>query len=128
MRDHVQLKSEEVVFERSQGNAFLVEEIVAAVDGGADPGDLPPSLRDVLLARTETVSDPAQQILRTRDNIPSVLANDVERQPTPTTCLAHRAKVRRLFRAVAEHQRPCRSLRQRSARNELFEIDRIQNH
>jgi hypothetical protein len=36
-----------VVFERSQGNAFLVEEIVAAVDGGADPGGRPPSLRDV---------------------------------------------------------------------------------
>jgi DNA-binding CsgD family transcriptional regulator len=53
-----------VVFERSQGNAFLVEEILAAVDGGADPGDLPPSLRDVLLARTETVSDDAQRVLR----------------------------------------------------------------
>ncbi len=53
-----------VVFERSQGNAFLVEEIVAAVDAGADPGDLPPSLRDVLLARTETVSEPAQRVLR----------------------------------------------------------------
>jgi DNA-binding CsgD family transcriptional regulator/tetratricopeptide (TPR) repeat protein len=55
----------DVVFERSQGNAFLVEEILAAVDGGADPGDLPPSLRDVLLARTETVSEAAQRILRT---------------------------------------------------------------
>jgi DNA-binding CsgD family transcriptional regulator/tetratricopeptide (TPR) repeat protein len=55
----------DVVFERSQGNAFLVEEILAAVDSGADPGDLPPSLRDVLLARTETVSDSAQRILRT---------------------------------------------------------------
>jgi len=53
-----------VVFERSQGNAFLVEEIIAAVDGGADPGELPPSLRDVLLARTETVSEAAQRILR----------------------------------------------------------------
>jgi DNA-binding CsgD family transcriptional regulator/tetratricopeptide (TPR) repeat protein len=55
----------DVVFERSQGNAFLVEEIVAAVDGGADPGDLPPLLRDVLLARTERVSDTAQRVLRT---------------------------------------------------------------
>ena len=55
----------DVVFERSQGNAFLVEEILAAVDSGADPGDIPPSLRDVLLARTETVSDTAQRILRT---------------------------------------------------------------
>jgi DNA-binding CsgD family transcriptional regulator/tetratricopeptide (TPR) repeat protein len=54
-----------VVFERSQGNAFLVEEIVAAVDGGADPGGLPPSLRDVLLVRTETVSEAAQRVLQT---------------------------------------------------------------
>jgi predicted ATPase len=53
-----------VVFERSQGNAFLVEEILAAVDVGAEPGDLPPGLRDVLLARTETVSDDAQRVLR----------------------------------------------------------------
>ena len=55
----------DVVFGRSQGNAFLVEEILAAVEGGADPGDISPSLRDVLLARTETVSDAAQRILRT---------------------------------------------------------------
>jgi DNA-binding CsgD family transcriptional regulator/tetratricopeptide (TPR) repeat protein len=55
----------DVVFERSQGNAFLVEEILAAVDRGADPGDLPPSLRDVLLTRTETLSEAAQQVLRT---------------------------------------------------------------
>jgi DNA-binding CsgD family transcriptional regulator/tetratricopeptide (TPR) repeat protein len=55
----------DVVYERSQGNAFLVEEILAAVDSGADPGDLPPSLRDVLLARTETVSEAAQRVLRT---------------------------------------------------------------
>ncbi|GAA5189780.1 LuxR family transcriptional regulator [Rugosimonospora acidiphila] len=54
----------EVVFERSQGNAFLVEEILAAVDSGADPGELPPSLRDMLLARTETVSEAAQRVLR----------------------------------------------------------------
>jgi DNA-binding CsgD family transcriptional regulator/tetratricopeptide (TPR) repeat protein len=55
----------DVVFERSQGNAFLVEEILAATDSGADPYELPPSLRDVLLTRTETVSDVAQRILRT---------------------------------------------------------------
>ncbi|WP_030436674.1 ATP-binding protein [Actinoplanes subtropicus] len=54
----------DLVFDRSQGNAYLVEEILAAVEGGADPGDLPPSLRDVLLARSESVSEPAQQVLR----------------------------------------------------------------
>jgi hypothetical protein len=55
----------DVVFERSQGNAFLVEEILAATDSGADPRELPPSLRDVLLARTETVSEASQRVLRT---------------------------------------------------------------
>ena len=57
----------DLVFERSEGNAFLVEEIVAAVDGDAglrELHELPPRLRDVLLARTETVSEPAQRVLR----------------------------------------------------------------
>lgn len=43
------------VFDRSEGNAFLVEEIVGIVrsDGSAK---LPPSLRDLLLARIERLS------------------------------------------------------------------------
>jgi DNA-binding CsgD family transcriptional regulator/tetratricopeptide (TPR) repeat protein len=53
------------VYERSEGNAFLVEEILGAVRSGADPDYLPPSLRDVLLARTERLSAPAQEVLRT---------------------------------------------------------------
>ncbi len=62
---HPQRRFTDVVFERSQGNAFLVEEILAAVDSGADPATCRPSLRDVLLARTETVSEAAQRVLRT---------------------------------------------------------------
>jgi predicted ATPase/DNA-binding CsgD family transcriptional regulator len=54
----------ESVFERSEGNAFLVEEIFGAVRAGADPYDLPPSLRDVLLTRAEQLSDAGQRILR----------------------------------------------------------------
>lgn len=51
------------VYERSEGNAFLVEEVLEIVrDGGA--GRLSPSLRDVLLARIERVSPDAQQVLR----------------------------------------------------------------
>ncbi|MDQ1487074.1 MAG: hypothetical protein QOJ62_2767, partial [Actinomycetota bacterium] len=41
----------DVIFDRSGGNAFLVEELVGVVQAGGDPTDLPPSLRDVLLAR-----------------------------------------------------------------------------
>src|SRR5262249_41282335 len=48
------------VHTRSEGNAFLVEEILGAVQNGADPDQLPLSLRDVLLARTERL-DPSTQ-------------------------------------------------------------------
>jgi predicted ATPase/DNA-binding NarL/FixJ family response regulator len=55
----------DLVFDRSEGNAFLVEEILGAVHTGADPHDLPPSLRAVLLARAEQLSEAAQRLLRT---------------------------------------------------------------
>jgi tetratricopeptide (TPR) repeat protein len=52
------------VHERSEGNAFLVEEILGAVQGGADPDQLPVSLRDVLLARVERLDPSTQRLLR----------------------------------------------------------------
>jgi DNA-binding CsgD family transcriptional regulator/tetratricopeptide (TPR) repeat protein len=54
----------ERVLERSEGNAFLVEETLGAVRGGADPDVLSPSLRDVLLARAERLSASTQALLR----------------------------------------------------------------
>ena len=54
----------DLVHERSEGNAFLVEEILGAVQSGADPDQLPLSLRDVLLARVERLSPAAQRLLR----------------------------------------------------------------
>src|SRR3954469_13337463 len=54
----------DLVHERSEGNAFLVEEILGAVQSGADPDQLPLSLRDVLLARVERLSPVAQRLLR----------------------------------------------------------------
>jgi DNA-binding CsgD family transcriptional regulator len=48
------------VHERSEGNPFFAEELVAA---GAD-GPLPDSLRDALLLRTDALSEQAQEILR----------------------------------------------------------------
>src|SRR3954453_3880025 len=54
----------DLVHERSEGNAFLVEEILGAVQSGADPAQLPLSLRDVLLARVERLSPTAQRLLR----------------------------------------------------------------
>jgi tetratricopeptide (TPR) repeat protein len=47
---------------RSGGNAFFVEELAASAPGAG--GQLPPSLRDTLLARIELLADPAQQVLR----------------------------------------------------------------
>jgi len=55
----------EVVFDRSEGNAFFVEELVRTVREGADEHELPPSLRDVLMSRAERLSGPAQRLLRT---------------------------------------------------------------
>src|SRR3954469_19158156 len=54
----------DLVHERSEGNAFLVEEILGAVQSGADPDQLPLSLRDVLLTRVERLTPPAQRLLR----------------------------------------------------------------
>jgi tetratricopeptide (TPR) repeat protein len=55
----------DLVFDRSEGNAFFVEELVRTVRDGAQETDLPPSLRDVLLSRAEELSGPAQRLLRT---------------------------------------------------------------
>jgi ATP/maltotriose-dependent transcriptional regulator MalT len=55
----------DVVFDRSEGNAFFVEELVRTVREGSAEQELPPSLRDVLLDRAERLSPPAQRLLRT---------------------------------------------------------------
>src|SRR4029077_1308537 len=54
-----------LVFERSEGIPLFVEELLGAVrDGGLDHGYLPPSLRDVVLARADLLSESAQHVLR----------------------------------------------------------------
>jgi predicted ATPase len=53
----------EPVYERSEGNPFYAEQLLAA--GGGDARDaLPATLADVLLARIQALGDPAQQVLR----------------------------------------------------------------
>jgi DNA-binding CsgD family transcriptional regulator/tetratricopeptide (TPR) repeat protein len=56
--DHV-----ERIHTRSEGNPFYAEQLLAA--GAADAEiELPPTLADVLLARIQALTEPAQQVLR----------------------------------------------------------------
>jgi predicted ATPase len=50
------------IFERSEGNPFYAEQLLAAGAGEADVG-LPSTLTDVLLARVQGLAEPAQQVL-----------------------------------------------------------------
>lgn len=52
----------DLVFDRSEGNAFLVEEMLVVVESGG--AEVPPSVRDVLLARVDRLSEPTQRVLR----------------------------------------------------------------
>ena len=55
----------DLVFDRSGGNAYLVEELAGVIRRGGDPADLPPSLGDVLLSGVDSMSVAAQRLLRT---------------------------------------------------------------
>jgi DNA-binding CsgD family transcriptional regulator len=54
----------ELLYERSEGNAFLIEEILGALQEGASADALPMTLRDVLLVRAERLSTPTLRLLR----------------------------------------------------------------
>ncbi|MFF5286447.1 AAA family ATPase [Streptomyces sp. NPDC013171] len=54
----------EEVFERSDGNAFFVEELVVSHEAGCAPGQLSDSLRDLLLVRVEMLPEGAQRVAR----------------------------------------------------------------
>ncbi|WP_370415026.1 AAA family ATPase [Streptomyces fradiae] len=52
------------VFERSDGNAFFVEELVASHESGCAATALSDSLRDLLLVRVEALPEAAQRVVR----------------------------------------------------------------
>jgi DNA-binding CsgD family transcriptional regulator len=52
------------IFERSDGNAFFVEELACSIEAGCRAG-LSDSLRDLLLVRVEALPEDAQQVVRT---------------------------------------------------------------
>ncbi len=63
--EHPEAELVESIAERSEGIPLFVEELLGAVRGGRIEQDfLPPSLRDVVLARTELLSTNGQHILR----------------------------------------------------------------
>ncbi len=73
------------LFERSEGNAFFAEELLAAsVEGETD---LPQTVRDALLVRTEAVSLASQEVLR-------------------VAAAAGRLVTHELLTAVADHPEP----------------------
>lgn len=53
----------DTMFRRSDGVPFFVEELVG-IDGCRDEGFVPDTLRELLLARYERLSEPAQELLR----------------------------------------------------------------
>ena len=55
----------DAIFDRSGGNAYLVEELADALRSDGDLRGLPPSLKDVLLSRVDALSPDAQRLLRT---------------------------------------------------------------
>jgi ATP/maltotriose-dependent transcriptional regulator MalT len=55
----------DTVFERSEGNAFLVEEMLGIVLAGGDATTLPESFRDVLLSRVDGLGPEARRLLAT---------------------------------------------------------------
>lgn len=70
------------VVARTQGNAYFVEELVAA---GLDGRDLPASLRELLLVRADLVSPPARRLLRitslAEDDVGDALLAEVSGMP-----------------------------------------------
>src|ERR1700754_2890933 len=52
----------DAVNERSQGNPFFIEQFAASTDPGC--GDIPATLRDLLLSRVDLLPEPAQRVLR----------------------------------------------------------------
>lgn len=52
------------IFERSDGNAFFVEELARSLECCGDSSGLSDSLRDLLLVRVEALSDDAQKVAR----------------------------------------------------------------
>lgn len=54
----------EQIHQRSDGNAFFVEELAGCLTGGSAPGMLSDSVRDLLLVRVEALPETVQRVIR----------------------------------------------------------------
>jgi DNA-binding NarL/FixJ family response regulator len=64
----------EEILERSDGNPFLAEELLAAASG--TPGRTPTNVRDIVLARVETLSEQTQRMLGVLSAAPRSMTHD----------------------------------------------------
>ncbi len=115
----------DLVFERSEGIPLFVEELLGAVrDGGLDHGYLPPSLRDVVLARADLLSDSAQHVLRVVSAaarwVPDWLLTIVAQLPEPDLHAGLREAVQQQL-LVVDEAGPGYALRHALARTAIHE-------
>ena len=115
----------DLVFERSEGIPLFVEELLGAVrDGGIDQNYLPPSLRDVVLARADLLSDSAQHLLRVVSAaarwVPDWLLMTVAQLPAPELHAGLREAVEQQL-LVVDASGPGYALRHALARTAIHE-------
>ena len=122
------------VFERSDGNAFFAEELVATDSGGGGP--LPASLHEVLAARLATLDEVTQGIVRVTAVAGRVVSHELLEQvagmPSPVLISALRAAVDHGVLLRVEDPSPGYAFRHALAREaasgELLEAERIAIH
>lgn len=90
----------ERVVTRGEGNAFFTEELLAAERDDCCPDDLPPTVRDVVIARIDRLSEPAQAVLRTA----SVAGREVDHRVLVELVDRSEAELDDAIREVVEHQ------------------------
>ncbi len=122
------------VFERSDGNAFFAEELVATDSGRG--GQLPASLHEVLAARLATLDEVAQGIVRVTAVAGRVVSHELLEQvagtPSPVLIAALRAAVDHGVLLRVEDPSPGYAFRhalvREAAYDELLATERIAIH
>jgi DNA-binding CsgD family transcriptional regulator/tetratricopeptide (TPR) repeat protein len=115
----------DLVFERSEGIPLFVEELLGAVrEGGIEQDYLPPSLRDVVLARADLLSASAQHVLRVVSAaarwVPDWLLMTVAELPAPELHAGLREAVDQQL-LVVDRSGPGYALRHALARTAIHE-------